>query len=919
MDHDDDEQHAAHDHDAAGAEGPMPSRRRVCIVGGGASGLLTAIHLVREAVAGGRAVHVDVIEERALLGVGVAYSTSDPQHLLNVPAGGMSALPDVPDHFTRWAVRKGYARGPLDFAPRAVYGSYLRRTLAGVETPSASTHAIRGRAIRVVPTAAGVDVHLDDGRRVVADEVVLATGSPQPSDPIAHRRLGDRYVVDAWAPGELTRAAGWRKVLVLGTGLSMIDVAIGLASSSGVHVQAISRRGLVPRIHRPGLAPRPLSLPEDVGLAELEAYVRAEIEETVAAGGDWRQVIDGMRPHTRRLWAGLAEDDRSHFLRELSRVWDVHRHRTAPAVGNRLEQLRREGRLTISRGRLLDARVAGDRVVVRYLPDGREPGSPPVVPFAVDGIVNTTGPGDAWADDNPVLRTLREDGYAQVDRWGLGLETDPAGAPIAPNADVLAGRLWSVGPLRRAAEWECTAVPDIRVHAQELGRAIVARAPRTSGAAAVSRARDLFGLPLSTSAESADRFSVGLTRLLTLDRGGEDAIREAVAIDPRFALGHAVLGLLGAESGQPAWNVERRLAAARRHARSATDRERSFIAVVAARSAGQESATRLADHLARWPRDGLALSMVLPTIAFSTDDASLDDVWSLLDQIAPAYGSDNWFVDGLRAFAHAEASAWPEAERLATAALDREPRGGHAAHALAHVFYETGRHRDGVVWLDGWLAGPGESQRFRSHFGWHAGLCELADGDRDALAGRFDRTVDDADGVRVLVDGVAFFLRCGVHGFDLGADRRARLASLAPQGVVAAPGSPFIAWHVALLHAVVEDDQGLVALGQYAATSARAEPASARGWQGVARLCDAFRATLRRDPESAVTSLSEVLARSRPMGGSPAQRELLEDLFLRACIDAGLASQAQRILSDRLGRRASAVDVRLLDRLRRPA
>jgi hypothetical protein len=306
--------------------------------------------------------------------------------------------------------------------------------------------------------------------------------------------------------------------------------------------------------------------------------------------------------------------------------------------------------------------------------------------------------------------------------------------------------------------------------------------------------------------------------------------------------------------------------------------------------------------------------MVLPTIAFSSDDASTDDIWPLLDQVAPAYGQDDWFVDGLRAFAHAEARQWVEAEELAASALAREPRAGHAAHALAHVFYETGRHRAGISWLDGWLAGPGAQQRFGSHFVWHAALCELHDGDRSALGARFDQAVSGADGVRVLIDAASLFSRCSVHGLDLGADRLEQLRARVPGSVIAEPGSPFVAWHVAVLHGLLADGVGLEALRAQALS--RGDQA---GWLGVAGLAEALLARLRGRHAESVRLFGDVLPRSRSMGGSPAQRELLEDLFVRACVEGDLADQARQVLGARLDRRVSAVDTRLLGRLGRPA
>src|SRR4051812_12829712 len=93
----------------------------VAIVGAGASGTLTAVALARAAPH----VRVVLVDDRSH-GVGVAYSTSDEQHRLNVPACGMSALADDGAHFVRWLAASGYDAGERDFVPRAWYGRYLR-------------------------------------------------------------------------------------------------------------------------------------------------------------------------------------------------------------------------------------------------------------------------------------------------------------------------------------------------------------------------------------------------------------------------------------------------------------------------------------------------------------------------------------------------------------------------------------------------------------------------------------------------------------------------------------------------------------------------------------------------------------------------------------------------------------------------
>ena len=178
----------------------------------------------------------------------------DRRHLLNVPAGGMSALPDQPGHLVDWLRAHGHPDAtPADFVPRADYGSYLQDTLAealrGAPAVTLEHRCQRVRHARPVP--GGVHLALADGSVLTADAMVLAPGIFAPGTAWAPDALAtsDRFVADPWAPGALDAARHVDgDVLLVGTGLTMVDVALTLARP-GRTLHAVSRRGRVPAAH----------------------------------------------------------------------------------------------------------------------------------------------------------------------------------------------------------------------------------------------------------------------------------------------------------------------------------------------------------------------------------------------------------------------------------------------------------------------------------------------------------------------------------------------------------------------------------------------------------------------------------------------------------------------------------------------
>lgn len=427
---------------------------RVAIVGGGFSGTMVAVELVRL----GR-TDVVLIEKRVRPASGMAYSTDEAVHLLNVRAGNMSAFADAPDHFARWAAARG-AQGSDGFVRRRDYRRYLEELLAQAER-SGKLRVVRDTAVGLAEDADGMVIALASGGRIGADQAVLAGGNYPGRLPAKLGLPDDKLVHDPWSPDGIAavkqlaiEAEG--EILLLGTGLTMVDTALTLAEGGfGGRMLALSRRGLVPHAHREAAAPIAWEPP-----ARLGALMR-EIRRRAADSG-WRQVVDGLRPHSIPLWRGFSEAEKARFLRHARPWWDVHRHRIATEVAARIERLRAEGRLEVMAGRIASAE--GGKMEIERRGGG-------LAEREVVAAINCTGPaGSISRAADPLIRQLLESGIARPDALGLGLEVDGRSRVAGPAEECL----YAIGPLSKGAFWEIVAVPDIRRQVHDVARSISA-------------------------------------------------------------------------------------------------------------------------------------------------------------------------------------------------------------------------------------------------------------------------------------------------------------------------------------------------------------------------------------------------------------------------------------------------------------
>jgi uncharacterized NAD(P)/FAD-binding protein YdhS len=463
----------------------MSAAQRVAIVGGGAAGALAAVHLLREPRERG-ALEIDLIDRTGSFGAGVAYGTQDPLHLLNVPAVRMGALAGHPEHFHEWLAARDESVSEEAFLPRGLYATYIRDLLASAEREASGARLRRhcGEVVSIVEqlgaAAAPLELTLGDGERLEADRVILALGPLGAGDPIRvppELKQSGVYVSDPWAAGALDEARRDRSVLIVGTGLSMVDVALSLGDDdAGPRIRAVSRHGLVPRRHRRTLTNlRRFHIPTETGTIEpIVAAIFGQICRVSKQGDDWRDVIDSMRPVTPQLWKSLKTAEKERFLSELQRLWDVHRFRMAPEVADRFEALQASGRIVTEADSIVSVEPHGARARV-FL---RTPGAHDLDTVEVDRVINCSGAGcDLRRQAPPLLAGLLAAGRARPDELGLGLDVAEDGALL--DAEGLPSeRLYAVGALRKGVEWEAIGITEIRDHSGAVARQIVAAGER---------------------------------------------------------------------------------------------------------------------------------------------------------------------------------------------------------------------------------------------------------------------------------------------------------------------------------------------------------------------------------------------------------------------------------------------------------
>lgn len=484
----------------------------IAIVGAGFSGVAVAARLLCQRETS--ALDIVLINASGKRARGVAYGTESRSHVLNVPAGRMSLWAEKPDDFLRFLqISASTNDAPVsghDFVPRSRYGDYLEHTLAVAQQHS--PHTLQHRVGKVVDVVAhenqSFTLVFADGSTLLADKLVLALGNFQPQNPRL-RLLSEAeeaaafahaaYLRDPWSAASnkaLQALPKNARVLLLGTGLSMLDVVMLLETSAhkSVKIDAISRRGLLPQAHRVALPGAHFTLHEELIPPALRAYAVASIPARTAAikvnatalgllralrasiaahaPNDWRDIIAAIRPITPALWCALPEAEQQRFIQHLAPYWDTHRHRAAPVPAQALKEAIASGRVSTKAARIIALKGVGIGIGVRgealsrLLVSTQPRGSALIQTQTYDLVVNCTGPQNSLLHLNDTLiDSLLKQGLAQKLDNGTGFK-------VTQDLRLAAAGLYYVGPLLRANLWEATAVPELREHARTVAEAI---------------------------------------------------------------------------------------------------------------------------------------------------------------------------------------------------------------------------------------------------------------------------------------------------------------------------------------------------------------------------------------------------------------------------------------------------------------
>lgn len=459
----------------------------IAIIGGGFSGTLVAVNLLKTAT---QPLAIKLIERREQIAKGIAYSTDTNCHLLNVSAGNMTAFPNDSGHFLRWLYYNYSELADFlphevtasTFIPRKVYGLYIQSILEEA-LATAPKHVKLERvtdeviAVEKIQTASSerARVFLKHQGAIAADKIVLALGNspntlPQASDNIRN----------AWSAEALEDLDPSDDVLLIGTGLTMVDMVLSLHERNHKgKIYAVSRRGLSPQRHQ---ATKPYPAFLTVGNAPKTALgiwrlLRAEVKKAESDGYDWRAVIDSLRPITQKVWQQLPLQEQQRFLRHAVPYWDMHRHRIAQQVAEVLDQLLASGQLTIAAGRIQKQQQNGNGVTVIIQPRKNKSQSSSSYALQVNRVVNCTGvAADYRKSSHPLVESLRSQNLIRPNSNGLGIASAVNGA-LLNGTSKPSNLLYTIGTPRKGDLWETIAVPELRGQAKTLAETLLRSLP----------------------------------------------------------------------------------------------------------------------------------------------------------------------------------------------------------------------------------------------------------------------------------------------------------------------------------------------------------------------------------------------------------------------------------------------------------
>lgn len=445
--------------------------KTIVIIGGGWSGTLTAIQLLEKS----KTLSVKIINSGQPLGLGVAYSTTEEEHLLNVPAGKMSPFPNNPTHFIDWLVKNGHSAKNLEgqFIPRLVYGKYISE-LISLYKGNKQLEVINAKAIDIIKQGATYTVLLSNNTAIPADKIVLALGNFLPANPKSETLTfydNKKYFQNPWSPSYLNNIDLKQDILLIGTGLTMVDNVLSLKKRGFTgKFFVVSPRGYTPASHgKADTYPDFYNELKGTNLAEIFKTVRKHLKIASSKNSSWRGVIDSLRPYAQEIWVTRTLKEKQQFVSHIRHIWGVARHRLPVKIYNEINDLKTQGQLEIIGGRIVDMQEKNGPIAI-YIQLRK---SSAIRELVVSGVVNCTGPQTNYKElkDQLVINLLSKQ-MIIPDDLKMGIKTTLNGQ-VLQQEHTASTDIYALGSLLRGVLWETTAVPEIRQQAESIAQQII--------------------------------------------------------------------------------------------------------------------------------------------------------------------------------------------------------------------------------------------------------------------------------------------------------------------------------------------------------------------------------------------------------------------------------------------------------------
>jgi len=459
----------------------MIKKPTITIIGGGFCGTTTLIQLLKQTDI---PLNILFINKENPVAKGIAFSSYNKNHVLNVPVAKMSALPDDPDNFINWIKAKPEYKDFVDdelpdaYLPRVIYGNYLaelfNETLHNLPA-FVNVEQINDEAFDIKPLSIGAEIIFRKSSPVIADKIVIALGNFNPGNPNIKNESfynSKNYFQNPWSIEAVTGLKENEDVLIIGTGLTMVDNVLSLLENNfRGKIFAVSTNGYFPLFHKKR-SPyteilKELHPPYDI--SKLYNIFRKHIKYVLSNGITGEAVVDAVRPKTQEIWLSLSLDDKIKFMSHIRHLWGVARHRLPKGIYFQMQDLISKGRLEIIAGRLQELNEVNDNVQVvlkeRMSQEKRE--------FTVSRVINCTGPQtDLTKVDKALVVNLLKRGLIIPDEMKLGINALPDGTIIQKDNSI-STILFTIGSMLKGILWESTAVPELRAQAKTLAAELI--------------------------------------------------------------------------------------------------------------------------------------------------------------------------------------------------------------------------------------------------------------------------------------------------------------------------------------------------------------------------------------------------------------------------------------------------------------